>query len=126
MSILEKAKELGMLIADSEEMKNLKESELMVYQDEKAKKLVEEHKNVQLEFVKGLRGNLSKEEIEELKTKLEEKQKELNEYNVTRYFLNSKREFDSLVKDINNIMTYEITGKQACDGHSCGTCSGCK
>ena len=121
----EKAKELGMFIADSKEMKNLKESEMMVQQDEKARMLVEDYNKVQLELMKGLRSNLSKEEIEELKSKLQQKLREVNEYSVTRYFFDSKKEFDSFIRDINNIMTYEITGKGTCDGHSCTSCDCC-
>ena len=81
MGMKEKAKELGMLIADSEEMRNLKESEIMVDQDEKAKKLIEDYNKAQLELMKGLRGNLSKHEIEDLKSNLGEMSKKINEYN---------------------------------------------
>jgi len=125
MEILEKAKELGILIANSDTMRNLKKMELMVYEDEKAKRLIDEHKAVSFELMKGLKANLSKEDIEDLRASLMEKQRELNEYNVTRCFLESKKEFDALVKDVNNVMTYEITGKHACDGHNCSSCGSC-
>lgn len=120
-----KAKELGMFIADSEEMKNLKESELIVSEDEKAKVLIEEYNKIQFRLMRGLRENFPKEEIEELKLELQEKLKEINGYSITKRFFDSKKEFDSFIRDINNIMTYEITGKGACDGHNCTSCNCC-
>lgn len=125
MEILKKAKELGILISESEEMKNLKESELLINQDEEATKLMEEHRELQLDFMRKMRAGDSKEVIEESKARLIDKQKELNEYNVTRYFLDSKKGFDELIKSVNNIMTHEITGESHSCGGSCSTCGGC-
>lgn len=125
MEILKKAKELGILISESEEMKNLKESELLINQDEEATKLIESHRELQLDFMQKIRSGAGKEDIEEAKAKLLDKQKELSEYNVTRYFLDSKKEFDALIKNVNNIMTHEITGESHSCGGSCGTCGGC-
>ena len=125
MEILKKAKELGILISESEEMKNLKESELLMNQDKEAAKLIEDHRELQLDFMQKLRAGEGKEVIEEARTKLLDKQKQLNEYNVTRYFLDSKKEFDELIKSVNNIMTHEITGESHSCGESCNACGGC-
>ena len=126
MEILKKAKELGMLISESEEIKTLKESEVLVNQDEKAIKLINEHKQIQLALIKALREGKSKQEIEETKAQLADKQREINEYNVTRYFFDSKKNFDDLIKNVNDIITHEVTGGSSSCGGSCGTCGGCK
>ena len=78
MEILQKAKELGVLISESEEMKTLKESEALVNQDEKAVSLIDEHRQIQLELIQALREGKSKEKIEEKKAKFAQKQKEIN------------------------------------------------
>jgi len=125
MEILQKAKELGVLLSESEEMKTLKESEALVNQDEKAVSLIDEHRQIQLELIQALREGKSKEEIEAAKAKFAQKQKEINDYNVTRYFFDSKKNFDDLIKSVNNIITHEVTGNTSSCGGSCSTCGGC-
>ncbi|MBP5426350.1 MAG: YlbF family regulator [Clostridiales bacterium] len=126
MEILLKAKELGMLIAESEELSKLQRSEVVANQDEKAKKLLDEYNSVQAEFVKSLRQGDEKETLEKLRDKLKEKQKQLNDYDITKNFLDGKKAFENLMKNVNDIITHEITGETSCSHGGCSTCGKCK
>ena len=125
MDILMKAKELGMLISGSDELKRLQESEIKVNRDEKATKMLEEYKIKQLEFMKSLRQENDKAIVEKLRDELKEKQRELNSYEITRDFLEGKKVFEDLMKSVNNIITHEITGESSCGTGGCASCGKC-
>ena len=126
MDILMKAKELGMLISGSEELRRLQESEIRANQDEKATKMLEEYKLKQMVFMKSLRQGDDKDKVEKLRDELKEKQRELNDYEITRNFLEGKKAFEDLMKSVNNVITYEITGESSCSTGGCASCGKCK
>lgn len=126
MDILMKAKELGMLISGSEELRRLQESEIRANQDEKATKMLEEYKLKQMEFMKSLRQGDDKDKVEKLRDELKEKQRELNDYEITRNFLEGKKEFEDLMKSVNNVITHEITGESSCGAGGCASCGKCR
>ncbi|MFA6308407.1 MAG: YlbF family regulator [Clostridia bacterium] len=127
MDIMSKAKELGDLIADSPEMNRLSLAEETVQMDEKSINLLNEYKKFQIEVVNAVKKNEDKTEIEALKDKLMKKQQELNDYDVTHEFFDSKMKFDALMKTINNVIVHAITGEETCSSDDCNTCGGgCK
>lgn len=125
MDILMKAKELGMLISGSEELRKLQESEIRANKDEKATKMLEEYKSKQMEFMRSLRQGDDKEKVEKLRDELKEKQRELNDYEITRDFLEGKKAFEELMKSVNNVITHEITGESSCGAGGCASCGKC-
>lgn len=126
MDILLKAKELGEMIANSKEMKILKTSEINLDADQQATVLMSEYKNLQIKLVRASREKKSKEEIEEIKASLMAKQQQLNDYETTNNYLEAKSNLDSLMKNINDVITFAITGEEPCSPNKCSSCSGCK
>ncbi len=126
MDILTKAKELGRMIADSEEMTKLKKSEVDIAQDGKAEKLLNDYKFLQIEMVRAAKENREKEVVDGLKEKLLSKQEEVNNYSVTKDYLTAKSNFDKFMKTINDVIIFSITGEVPCSQKNCGSCSGCK
>ncbi|MCX7843146.1 MAG: YlbF family regulator [Clostridia bacterium] len=127
MDITGKAKELGKMIAESEEMANLKKYEAEVAQDQRAGSLLGEYKRLQLEMVKAARENREKQEIDSIKEMLLSTQDEINKYDITRNYLESKSKFDKLMKTINDVIIFSITGEEPCSPAKCGSCGGgCK
>ncbi len=127
MDITEKARELGLMMASSKEMEEYKNSEAAMQSDVKSTTLMNEYKQLQIELVKATRENAAPEAIEEAKQKLLAKQKEINEYPVTFDFLSAKANLEALMKKVNDIIIFSITGEPTCTDDKCKTCGGgCK
>lgn len=126
MDIFEKAKELGEAIASSKEMDEYKKIEASLASDEKAKSLMNDYKLLQIEVVKASKEGRDKDVIEAIKNNLLDKQKEINEYKVTADFLVAKSNLDSLMKRVNDVIIYSISGEEPCSPNKCRSCSGCK
>lgn len=123
MDIIQMAKDLGQAIASSQQMEDLKKSELALENDPKAKQLFDDYKNLQIEMVCAVKEQ--KETIDGIREKLVAKQNELNEYPVTDAYIKAKSSFDSLIKTVNEVITFSITGEEPCSPKKCASCSGC-
>lgn len=127
MEIMDKARELGVLIADSDKMLNLKNAEAEVEGDIKAKTLFKEYKELQIELIKANKEKREKEIIESIKAMLMDKQNEVNEYRITKNYINAKNSFDNFMKTINDVIIYTISGEEPCSPNKCSSCGGgCK
>ncbi len=127
MDITEKARELGLMLAESKEMKAYTSSEAAMKSDEKSTQLMKEYKQLQIEMVKVTRENAGTEAIDNTKIKLLEKQQEINDYEVTNNYLVSKSNLEALMKKVNDIIVFSITGETGCTDDKCKTCGGgCK
>ncbi len=127
MEITEKARELGLLMANSKEMEAYKNTEAAMQSDTKSTTLMSEYKQLQIDLVKKTRDNAAADIIEEVKQKLLAKQQEINEYPVTFDFLTAKANLEALMKKVNDIIIFSITGEPTCSDDKCKTCGGgCK
>jgi cell fate (sporulation/competence/biofilm development) regulator YlbF (YheA/YmcA/DUF963 family) len=126
MDIIEKARELGKMIASSDELLELKKAEEIIEANLKSRELLNEYKELQKELVRATKRNMEKVVIEECKESLLAKQEELNDYEPTGRYLESKMSFDKLIKTINDVIMFSITGEEQCSPSKCGSCGGCK
>lgn len=124
MDIINKAKELGHMIGESQQMLRLQNAEAAMEADEKAKELMREYKQVQIALVRATKEKQEPETIEELRQKLMDKQKEINTYSITNEYLEAKSNFDSFMKTINDVIIFSITGEEPCSPNKCGSCGG--
>ena len=124
MEILEKARELGHMIADSAEMTRLKDSEAALEADSRAKQLMDDYKQLQIALVRASKGKRPLEEIEAAREKLINKQLELDEYKITGEYLEAKNAFDKFMGNINSVITFGLTGEE-CSPSKCSSCKGC-
>lgn len=124
MDVLVKAKELGRMIGDSDELQRLKKSEIALEGDDRGMGLMEDYRLLQIELVKATREKKGELQISEIKDMLMAKQTELNTYSVTLEYLEAKNGFDAMMKNINDIITFAITGEE-CSPSKCSSCSGC-
>lgn len=129
MDILDKAKELGELIGASEEMAKLKKSEQALESDQKSIALLSDFKKLQTEMMNAMEGNEDKLLIASIKGKLLSKQEEINNYAVTKEYLETKSAFDGMMKQINDVIVFGITGEEpsSCSHSDCSSCGcGCE
>ena len=124
MDALIKAKELGETIGDSAELQRLKKSEIALEGDDQGMGLMEDYRLLQIELVKATREKKGEVRIGEIRDMLMAKQTELNTYPITLEYLEAKNAFDGMMKNINDIITFAITG-EGCSSSNCSSCSGC-
>ena len=124
MDIIEKARELGIMMGNSKEMVLYKKYEAVMQSDEKSNKLMLEYKQLQIDMVKCTREGAAAEIIEETKQKLLAKQQEINEYEITYNYLTAKANLEALMKKVNDVIVFSITGEPTCSEDKCSSCGG--
>ncbi len=123
MEVLIKAKELGELLAESPIIKRLKNAETELENDDYGMTLMEDQRLLQIELIKASREKSPEVGLNNIKDLLIEKQKQIDEYPLTREYLEAKAEFDGLMKNINDILAHAVTG-EACSPSKCSSCGG--
>ncbi|WP_024834365.1 YlbF family regulator [Ruminiclostridium josui] len=124
MDIIEKARELGQMLAKSTEMERYNTAEAAMKSDDKSTTLMKEYKQLQIEMVKLTKDGAEKQAIEETKEKLLAKQLEINSYPVTFDYLTAKANLEALMKKVNDILVFSITGESGCSDDKCKSCGG--
>ena len=125
MDYVEAASALGEAIKNSAEFKAWQDAELAMMQDEKAQELMSEFKDIQMKLVHGSRDDMDKEELEKIRDTLMEKQKELNEYEITKNYFDGKKGFETMMRTVNDIIQHFLSGDNGGCSGSCASCSGC-
>ena len=125
MDYVEAASALGEASKESAEFTAWQEAELALMQDEKAQELMNDFKDLQMKLVHGSRDDMDKDELEKIRDTLMEKQRELNEYEITKNYFDGKKGFETMMRTINDIIQHFITGDSGGCGGSCETCGGC-
>lgn len=124
MDILEKAKELGEMIGSSEQMLTFKKWEADLERDHKARAILREYQTLQTEMMRAAHEDAEKEILDQIKEKLSVKFDEINKCDITRNYLESKDKLDMLIKKVNDVLIYSITGEEQCSFDRCGSSCG--
>lgn len=123
MSVLEKARELGELLAESEQLKRLNSTQAALESDERGMALMEDYRLLQVELIKAAKENGSEVKVNDIKELLMAKQREIDDYKPTFGYIEAKNDFDELMKNVNDVITFAITG-EACSPSKCASCGG--
>ena len=124
MDILEKTRELGQMIQDSEEMKAYKAAELAQAEDDTAQVLMQEYNVKRMNLARDMQnGKIEREEAVKKNTEAFEEVLEKSE--TIKNYIEAKKSFDDLVQQINRIINFYITGQDPDCTHNCSTCGGC-
>jgi cell fate (sporulation/competence/biofilm development) regulator YlbF (YheA/YmcA/DUF963 family) len=126
MDCLDLAAQLGQAIAESKEMKTVKEKEAALLADKDGLKLLEEKRQLQEKLVKATRANAPEAEIDAARKELMTKQAEIDEHTTTKEYADAKKYYEKLMADVNSVVNFYISGgdQGGCTG-SCSTCGGC-
>lgn len=125
ISVLEKAKELGDQLAVSEELNEMKNSQLAVMQNPEAKAIVDEFQEKQQEY---FRIQQQGQELNDSqKNNIKELEQKMSDNPLIAEYINKQQKFEKLLEEINNIISQSISGEQqSCDDSCCSSCnSGC-
>ncbi len=122
--IFEKARELGEAIIESKEYKELKEAELRQEQDEEALTLLKEYSDVRSRLAAEIqKGDVDDSRIAEIREELEEAYEKMTTNDSITAYINAQRTFQAIIEQMNNILSFHITGKMP--GGCSGNCSSC-
>ena len=127
MDILEKARELGEMLAASDEYKRMQTAEKAKNESPEAVKLLGDYNKMASEFaMKVQSAEPTKEEMENYRDSLGKAFSELDANPVVHEFIEAKKNFDELMKNINSIIAFYVVpkGQGSCSG-DCGSCGGC-
>ena len=125
--ILEKAKELGMMLAASDEFKKLKETEEIQLADETAQQMMMDYNLKREELAqRAAAPDLSKEDWEKLQMDAQAEFIKLCQNEKIKNYLDANQSFSNLVNQVNGIIAHFVRGEDesGCTG-SCSTCHGC-
>ncbi len=126
--IMDKAKELGIMIAESEEFKAYKLAEANQLDDKEAVELMMEYHTTRENLTKKASNpDITKEEFEVIQNEAKAAfEKIMNNKSIAAY-VDAQQNFSNLMNKINGILGYYVSGKDSeggCSG-SCSTCGGC-
>ncbi|MBE7055713.1 MAG: YlbF family regulator [Ruminococcaceae bacterium] len=124
--IFEKARELGEAIIESAEYKELKAAELAQEQDENALTLLKEYSDVRSRLAAEIqKGDVSEERIAQIREELETAYEKMTTNDAITAYINAQRTFQAIIDQMNNIISFHITGKMpsGCSGN-CSSCGG--
>lgn len=124
--IFEKAKELGEAIIESAEYKELRRAEMEQENDEEALGLLKEYNEVRSALAAEIqKGDVSEERIASIREELETAYEKMTTNDRITAYINAQRTFQAVIEQMNNIISFHITGKMpgGCSG-SCSSCGG--
>ena len=125
--IFQRAKELGMMIAESDDAKALKAAEELHLADDEAQKLMMDY-TLRMEKLseEASKPGITKEELDKLQMDAQAEMIRIcQNKNIDRY-LEANRKFNNLINQVNGIIAHFVRGEDngGCGG-SCGSCGKC-
>lgn len=126
--ILQKAKELGIMIAESGEFEKLKIAEERQLADPEAQKLMMEYAQKRDELTrKASSADVTKEEFDEIRNQMQAEFEKICVNENIKAYLDANTAFSNMINQVNSIIGYFVKGGESggCGGN-CSGCSGCQ
>ncbi|MBE7022556.1 MAG: YlbF family regulator [Ruminococcaceae bacterium] len=124
--ILQKAHELGELLAAAPELARYQEQEIAFYSDETAQQCLRTYEQKSAALSEEMKqATMTPEALEGFRSRMSENMAELTKNATAREYLEAKSAFNRIVTSVNEIIGYHIRGEQAEGGGCGGNCSGC-
>lgn len=127
MDILEMAKQIGMELKNSEQLKAANDALAAQEADPKAQELIKEYNLRRMQIAQKMQDeNISKEEMLSVRSELAAEFNKLMENENIKNYIEAKREIDALVAQVQDIINFYVSGEESggCSG-GCSSCSGC-
>ncbi len=122
--VFEKTRELGALIQTSEQMKNVKNAEIMQENNDEAQELLKQYNTKRINLARDMQaGKISREDA--IKQNNEAFEEIVAKSEIIKKHIEAKKEFDAMINQVNQILNFYITGQDPNCTHDCSTCGGC-
>ncbi len=129
MDIIEKARELGKMIGESEQFIRMQNAEDAQMNDAQAQELIKSYNEKRSDIGERMKSeSLEKNDMIALRQELQNEFNKLMENEVIFEYIEAKKEYEQLMKSVNDVITYSMTGEESSDcssGGGCSSCSGC-
>ena len=128
MNPLDKAKELGQLLVESDEYKRFKAAESQHLSDSAAQEIMENYNLRRLELAAKMRDcDMDEEQLKEVRAEMVAETNAIMENEVVREYIEAAQDFSELIAQVNAIISHFVKGEDAddCGGGGCGGCHGC-
>lgn len=124
-NILEKARELGQAIAESDEQTNMRTAEDAVMEDAQASALMQEYSELKVQVQDMLESESPDEEaLSQKSDRLQEAQDQLNALPLVQQMLETRGAFAQMMAQVNQVIQFMVTGETSDCGGDCGGCGG--
>lgn len=125
-TVLDKARELAIMLSESEEYLAYKEAEDIQLSDQEACKLLADYRVTQDNLAKRAAADgVTKEELEAIQAEAQASFDSLLQNTSIKNYLDAQNRFSNLVQQVNNIISYFISGNSGGCSGNCSGCSGC-
>ncbi len=127
-TIIEKAQELGTLIADSPESARVSAAADAMNNDEEATTLLRTYNQNKKTATDNLRGtDPTKEDLENYRNYVQAEFEKIASNKLIAEYIEASKEFDMMVNQVNAVLSYFITGQEQATGEGgcSGNCAGC-
>lgn len=124
--IIDKARQLGIMIADSQERVRMTEASDKMNANEEAVRLLRTYNDNRKAATEKLRGkDASKEDLEEFKKYVQAEFEKIADNPLISEYIEASRDFENMVNQVNAVLSYFITGQENTGSGCSGNCSGC-
>lgn len=125
MEIMELAAELGKKIKEDERVKRFEAADAKFDSDSELQQLIEEYRTQRaLLDAEEEKDESDKASTAIIEARIEELYQKVMDHPIYSEYSDAKEELDALMHDVNDEITFQITGERPCT-HDCSTCGGC-
>ena len=125
MTIIEKAKELGEMLSQSEEYKRMTEAEAKQKADPESITAFAQYDLTRNKLMeKARKEDITADEMNEIRNEMEQAYKTLMSNETVAEYIAATEGFTNLMNQINAAIAYYVAPKSECGG-DCSGCSGC-
>lgn len=125
-TIMEKAKEIGMLIKEDDRVKRLSLAEVAFSADFNLQSKIKEFNDARNKMFEMMnKGVEDKAVIEPLNEEIKKIYEEVMANPVMKEYNEAKTALENLIGEVNNVISYYVTGEeQGCNQSNCSSCQG--
>lgn len=126
MSVIEKAKELGLMLAESDEFTKMKKAEGNQQNDPDAQLLLAQYNTARTNLTaRAQNPNITPQEMNEIRNEMEQEYAKIEQNPSIVAYINAMSAFNDLMQGVNAaIMMYISPEEQGCGGGDCSGCGG--
>jgi len=120
---MDKARELGEMLASSEEYRRYCNAEIKQLNDPEAQLILDEYNTKKALLLQQMgNDNLKQEDVESIKAQLMQEATLLNQNQVLSEYIQASTEFSNILADVNNVISFFVRGESP----GCQGCSSCQ
>ena len=128
MPVVEKAKELGQMIVESQEFIALQKAEIRQNNDAEAIQLIANYNVKRNELMVQMQApDVSKEKMEEVRSQMEAEFDILSANEAIGEYIESTQNFQQMMTQVNSVISHYVNGDRNgsdCESGNCGSCGG--